>query len=258
MKLGESMRRRRAGVGRTRKFAVRVLLGVVLAALGFWGGYGLATEILFPAPEPPGELVEVPDLRGDLLVEARGRIDETGMTPGRVEFLKHPTVPAGSIVGQSPLPGQSALPGDSLRLSVSLGPDRRPVPDVSRLPGERARTVLEATGFQVVVDSVDAPLPRGTVMELDPLPGTEADLPAEVRMTVSLGPPRVVMPVLLGLRRDEALGTLDSLGLVVAGIESRIPVRPDEAIVVEQDPPPGEMVERGSAVRIFLGDVRGW
>lgn len=253
MKLGSSLRRRR-GRGRDYRALGRAvgILVLVLAA-GFGGGYLLSTELLFPAPEPPEGLVEVPDLRGLERDEAITTAREAGFALAEIDTLRHPTVAAGAVVGQSPVGGQEAMPGDSLRLTVSLGPERRPVPDVFRLRGVGAVAVLEATGFDVEVDSVESPQPRGTVVELDPEPGTDLALPGEVRLTLSLGPSEVEMPLLLGLTEEEALVRLDSLGLSVAEVATRFRFGLDQGVVIDQEPEPGVSLERGSAVRIVVG-----
>lgn len=253
MRLGRSMRRRRSSEVRARGLLRRLAVVVGLLAAGFGGGYLLATELLFPAPEPPEDLVTVPGLQGVPLAEARVRVGQAGLVAGPVDSLRHPTLPAGAVVGQSPLRGQQSVPGDTVRMTVSLGSERRPVPDLSRLRAERARTVLDAAGFRVRMDSVESPLPRGSVLEITPEPGTELTLPGDVLLTVSLGPPQVVMPVLLGMSEDEALATLDSLGLSVSELATRFRFGLDQGVVVEQEPPAGTMVERGSAVRIVVG-----
>ncbi len=254
MKLGRSLRRRRdrARQGPARIFR-QTLLGLAVAAVGFGGGYLVATELLFPAPEPPGDLVELPDLRGVTREEAVREVRSSGLVLGPVDSLRHPTRPAGTVVGQSPLPGQGAVPGDTVMLTLSMGPEHRPVPDVSRVPAERALAVLSATGFAVAVDSVDSPRPRGAVLSIEPEPGTSLTLPGEVRLEVSLGPPTVQMPVLLGMPQDRAISALDSLGLVVGEVGTRFQFGLARGVVVEQDPPAGTMVERGSAVRIVVG-----
>lgn len=257
MKLGSSLRRRRSrerGAGGMTRF---VLLGLVVLALGFGGGYFLATEALFPAPEPPEELAEVPDLRGLGLGAAEERIGELGFVLAGVDSVGHPTLSPGAVVGQSPVPGQLAEAGDSVRVTVSLGAQERPVPDVYRVRGDRARAVLEATGFRVEVDSVESGQPRGSVIGLEPEPGTDVTLPGEVRLTVSLGPPRVQMPLLLGLTEEEALSRLDSLGLAAAEVETRFRFGLDQGIVIEQEPEAGAELERGTAVRIVVGSRGG-
>ncbi len=270
MKLGGALRRSRGGRGRVNwagskgaalgrylvsQFGHRnFLIGVgLLAGFGFGGGYLISTSVLFPAPPPPGDLTRVPDLSGQRVEDASSLLAELGLSIHPVDSLRHPSFSEGTIVGQSPLPGQLVLVGDTLQVSLSLGPETRSVPDVVRLRADRARMVLEATGFQVTVDSVESGRPRGTVIFMSPEPGTEATVPRGVFLTVSRGPPMVEMPLLLGLQEEEALLVLDSLGLTVSDIQSRFRFGRDQGLVVEQEPPAATLVERGSAVRLVVG-----
>jgi len=230
-----------------------VIVVSVIGGLGLASGYLLSTRVLFPAPPPPGDLREVPNLTGTEPAEAGTLIREVGLTLGGVDAFRHPTVTEGIVLGQNPLPGQLALAGDSVHVTVSLGPEVRPVPDVLRLREERAVMVLEATGFTVAVDSAQGDEPAGSVVGIEPPPDTEIALPAEVLVTVSLGPPRVEMPLLVGLTEEEALEVLESLGLVVSEVNTRFRFGMDQGRVVEQQPAAESMVEKGSAVRLVVG-----
>jgi len=218
MKLGSSIRRRRRGglkafswknilpkkvregSGGPRWAFLRdprtLWMLAVLSVVGFAGGYLFSTRVVYPLPPPPGDLSSVPKLAGELPEYAADTLAAIGLVLGSVDSLKHPTVPAGRIVGQSPLPGQLSLVGDTVRIALSTGPEQRPVPDVVRLNGDRARTVLETSGFVVTVDSVKSDHPRGGVVSMRPEPGTEATIPMEVRLSVSMGPPQFAMPLL--------------------------------------------------------------
>lgn len=264
MKLGGSLKRNRTSGGSKRKkrsgggggpgggLPLPVLL--VLLALGGWGvGYLIATQIAFPAPPPPGDLQEVPDLRGASLALASERLAGEGLELGAVDSLLHPTADAGSVLGQSPLPGQLASPGAPVRLTVSGGPQTRAVPDVVRLDAARARIVLESSGFVVTSDSVESEIPRGRVVQVSPAVDSVLPLPAEVRLSVSTGPPIVVMPMVLGMEEEAAVAALDSLGLVVSEVDEVFRFGRDQGIVVEQEPSADTELERGAAVRLAVG-----
>ncbi|MBT8398324.1 MAG: PASTA domain-containing protein, partial [Gemmatimonadetes bacterium] len=176
MKLGGSIRRRRRGgggtplwkslVSRTAKKGTAAVawlwkflkdpwaLGglAALAVVGFAGGYLVSTRLVYPPPPPPGDLSPVPNLREQQPVEVADTLRVLGLAMDPVDSLSHPTIPAGRIVGQSPLAGQLLLVGDSVRVTLSTGPEQRPVPDVMGLDADRARTVLEASGFRVSLD----------------------------------------------------------------------------------------------------------
>jgi len=266
VRLGSSIRRRRFGgegdspserskswTGLPRIPWREVVVVSVIGGLGLASGYIFSTRVLFPAPPPPGDLREVPNLTGTEPGEAGTLIREAGLTLVGIDSLRHPTVAEGIVLGQNPLPGQLALAGDSVNVTVSLGPEVRPVPDVLRLRGERAVMVLEATGFTVAVDSAEGDVPAGLVVRIEPPPETEIALPAEVFVTVSLGPPQVEMPLLVGLTEEEAREILEALGLVVSEVETRFRFGMDQGRVVEQAPPAESMVEQGSAVRLVVG-----
>lgn len=275
MDLGGSLRRRRGGArrgGTARKGtgegsggprrsgpgwgagSRRILVGLVVLLLGGGGGYLYATQVVFPGAERNvAEWVAVPDLRGTSLVEASSLLEGQGFQMGRVDSIQHPEALQGVLVGQTPLPGQLLDPGGQVEVTLSLGPERRPVPDVTRLRADRAMTVLRTTGFEVTVDSVEADEPEGRVVATDPPSGFEVTLPAEIRIDVSLGPPLVTLPDLVGMMEERARIVLDSLGLAVGEVESRFRFGFSQGEVVEQFPSAGEEVSRGSPVRLVVG-----
>ena len=229
------------------------LMALGVGLFGFGGGYLFSTRVMYPVPLPPGDLIPVPDLRGQAFADALADLVEVGLFPGIIDSLRHPTARAGEILGQSPLPGQLSLVGDTVRLAISLGPEQRPVPDVTRMRGDRAVTVLEASGFSVRVDSVPSGLPRGSVVALNPIAGTQITLPREVGLRLSLGPPMVEVPLLLGLEEEEARENLLEVGLMVGEVSTRFRFGLDQGKVVEQEPLPGALVQQGSAVRLVVG-----
>lgn len=248
-------KRRRGSRGRrpARAFA-RLLRGTVVLAVMFGLGYVVATRVVFPAPAPLPNLLGVPDLTGLDLEDAVGRAEGAGLALGAVDSMYHPSAATGSILGQSPLPGQLALPGAAIEFAISLGPEHRAVPDVIGRREQRARILLGANGFSVAVDSVEHEEPAGEVIDMAPEAGTAVTLPFEVRLAISLGPPVVEMPLLLGLTEQEAFLLLDSLGLFVTEIELGSLTGTEAGVVIEQDPPPANAVEVGSEVRLVIGD----
>jgi serine/threonine-protein kinase len=199
----------------------------------------------------------VPDVRGLDGVEASRLIEAVGLSVIVADSFRHPAAVKGQVMGQSPLGGQLAVAGDTIRLTASLGPVRRPVPDVVRLNIRSARNVLEASGFTVAVDSLEDVLPAGQVFEILPEAGTEVDLPMEVRIAMSTGPPLVAMPFLLGVEQANAEAMLDSLGLVISEIITRFRFGRDQGRVVAQDPAADSLVAPGSPVSLVVGRRSG-
>jgi serine/threonine-protein kinase len=111
---------------------------------------------------------------------------------------------------------------------------------------------LESAGFSVAFDSVEADLPRGSVIEIRPAPGTEAPIPSEVRLVVSAGPAQVAMPNVVGLDEAPARDTLAALGLAVTLMDEVSPEAPETPRVVGQDPVAEAVLLRGTEVRINI------
>lgn len=233
--------------------ATLLLATLALAVVGTSFGYGVATRVFFPAPPSQGDLYEVPDLKGVGLASAAERLAGAGLTLGTVDSLQHPTAGAGVVLGQSPLPTQVAPPETPVRVTVSTGPQMRAIPDVRRIEGARARTVLESSGFIVSVDSTRADAPRGQVVSMLPEPDQEVAIPSRVRITVSTGPPILTMPLLLGVSEEEAVQMLEEIGLVVSEVEEVFRFGRDQGVVVEQEPAPESEIEQGGSVRLKVG-----
>ena len=268
MKLGSSIRRRRfrsdgrfewpgekrwlsLGPLNLSRDAVAVAGAVLVVGLVF--GYLVTTRLLFPMPSRPQDLFEVPDVRGLDRVMALDMMERAGVRAAVTDSFRHPTALRDEVLGQSPLAGQLSTATDTVALTVSLGPVRRPVPDVVRLGLSAARTVLEASGFIVVEFQLLAELPAGQVVEVLPEAGTEVDLPMEVMVLVSTGPPLVPMPLLLGIEQANAEVLLDSLEFELTEIEYRFRFGRDQGRVVEQFPPADSLVAPGSRVRLVVG-----
>jgi serine/threonine-protein kinase len=220
---------------------------------GLFVGYLLAVLVLFPSPGPPRDLRPLPDFRNRPASEATRMLADAGLAQGVVRSLRLPGVDSGRVLGQSPLPTQLVREGDTVSLVVSLGPERREVPEVNRLRADRAVDLLLATGFEVRVDSVDSPLARGRIVDIQPAEGTPLELPGEVSIRVSLGPPTVRMPFVLGLLEEEARDTLGVLGLDVVAVEEVFRFGRDQGRVVTQEPAEDTELERGAEVRLQIG-----
>jgi serine/threonine-protein kinase len=124
-----------------------------------------------------------------------------------------------------------------------------PVPFVKGLTETLA--VQKIRGFelvpQVARDFSDS-VPKGTVIDQSPQGGDHVQKHSNVQITVSKGKQTVKVPSVIGQSRDAAVSALINAGLDPHSfaVHSSKPVDS----VVAQDPTPGEVVEKGSAVRI--------
>ena len=248
----KAKRRRKAGRPAPRSRVRRLDMALLVATTGAGAGYLTATRALFPLPDLPTDLQEVPELRGAELRSALAVLADSGLIVERIDSLRHPTIPAGVVVGQSPLPGPTALPGAAVRVAVSVGPELRLVPNVRRWHEDRASALMTESGFDVQVDTVESALPAGQVVGTEPAADAQVPVPSTVLVMVSLGPPTFPLPDLEGRIEVEARRRLRLLGLRVAEVERRFSLR-NVAAVFGQSPNPGDPVQRGDSVRLVVG-----
>ncbi len=227
--------------------------GVLAGLLGLTIGYLFATVVLFPAAARSSDVQPAPDLLGQGLFAAQEVVEELGLVVGQVDTIQHPTAVFGAILGQNPLPGQLLETGGEIHLRISGGPVELPVPAVVGRQLAQATDLLVAAGFTFVADTVESDAPAGEVVGAEPAPGERVALPRTVRLDVSMGPPMVTVPRLIGLDESRAVQVLDSLGLGVTEVEERFRFGLDQGRVIEQEPAPGVSVEHGSGVRIVVG-----
>lgn len=265
--------RLQGGWPRLGAFDRRVVLRVVAIGLGaFLVGY-LVTALAFYRGGTRQEVVAVPDLRELDRRAAERRLDDLGLTLEVGDSLPHPQVRAGDVLAQSPLPGREVAPGTPVRVILSSGRARIPVPDVSMLSEEAATRLLGASGFQVQVEVVPDRLPAGNVVAVEPAPGTPVVLPSVVRLRVSAGPPMdfgeslpavgageraperepmVAVPAIIGLAEAAARAALERVGLRLAEPEYEPAPEGVPEMVVEQTPPPGDSARAGAQVRVRI------
>jgi serine/threonine-protein kinase len=89
---------------------------------------------------------------------------------------------------------------------------------------------------------------KGFVISQDPGAGDRVAKHTVVTITVSSGPPTVVVPSVLGKNRDDAVSTLSNLGLQPRVFD--VPSNKPEDTVIAQDPRGGKTVVKGTRVRI--------
>ena len=231
-----------------KRFLLRIG-GLVLGT--FVLGYLFTMVVFFPGWGRDA-IVTVPDLRGRTLAAARRTADAAGLEMARGSTLTHARVPAGAVLAQTPLPGQEVARGDAVRVIVSAGPDRRPVPRVDGMGLQEGQLLLQRTGFVVQVARQHADRPAGRILEVQPAPGTAIPAGSAVRLTVSAGPPMVSVPGVVGMQQSAAGEALRAAGLRVGGVSHDPGSAAAPGEVVGQEPAVGVGIPSGSRVRITV------
>lgn len=217
---------------------------------GFIAGYLLVLLLFFPG-FGRSAIVNVPDVRGMSLGAARRALADAGLEMQRGPSLPNP-MRAGHVLTQVPLAGQEAARGTQVRIFLSDGPDKRPVPSIQGMDRDDAIRLLQRMGFQVRLRMVRSMEEEGTVLAMAPTAGTAVPMPGIVVLNLSAGPPRMLTPSVTGGTRDQAEAILEAAGLRLGRIAYDSLSTAPLGDVVAQSPAAGDSVRMGGSVRITL------
>jgi serine/threonine-protein kinase len=208
-----------------------------------------ATVALTPSLGPPP--VEVPAVRGGTVQKATAALDAAGLAVGATRERYSDAVPVGRVIGTLPPAGETIPQLSEVTLVVSLGPPPVEVPRVVGLTEQRARTRLEAAGFEVTVATdFSKRVPRGEVLAQSARAGTELPKGSPVTITVSLGPEVFPAPDLVGMSLAEARDVAEEHGLAITAYQ--VPGT-SGTTVISQLPPAGTELRYGSTITVYYG-----
>ncbi|MHC3473380.1 Stk1 family PASTA domain-containing Ser/Thr kinase [Streptomyces sp. 7R007] len=99
-----------------------------------------------------GSPVDVPDVTGEDLADARADLEEQGLTVKVAAQRVNSEYDAGQVAAQTPAADSQAAEGDTVTLTLSKGPEMIEVPDVVGDSVDEAHQELEGAGFKVDED----------------------------------------------------------------------------------------------------------
>jgi serine/threonine-protein kinase len=233
-------------------------LVVSLVGLGgaFVLGYVIAALVLFPAPILASN-VPVPRLLGMERSAALQALADAGLAVGDTQTTTHPEAAPDAVVWQDPPAGTAVPPRTSVDVTLSGGPQRVPVPDLVGYDAVLATQLIAAAGLRVrSIDSTQAPVPRGVVVNTRPPAGSTL-LPGNgVTLVVSVGAPTITVPNLAGLSEIEAQVVLEQVNLVLGTSVRRTHQTAEPGTVIDQRPAAGTLAAPGTAINVTVARGR--
>ena len=130
------------------------------------------------------EPATIPDVTGQSEDEAKKTLEDAGLKKGKVSKDYSDSVAKGNVISSSPIAGASGYyKGDSVDLTISKGPEKVTIPDVTGKGQDEAKKILEEAGLKVEVNKRLGG-PFGTVRSTDPAPGS--NVKAESKVTINI------------------------------------------------------------------------
>ncbi|MHB8342360.1 MAG: PASTA domain-containing protein, partial [Mycobacteriales bacterium] len=233
----------------TRIYSDTVAAGLVAGQLPGAGSHTPRGHTVLLQVSKGPQMDTVPSVVGSGLAAARAALLANHLAVGPVASAYSDTTPTGEILRTDPAPGQVVRHGTAVALTVSAGPVPVQLPSVLGEPLGAAETALRQLSLQVkVAHTFSSQVPAGDVVSTDPVAGTTLHHGDTVTVTVSQGPPYVLLPSLVGDSPAQAENTLATLGLVAR--VDQFPGTPGTT-VVGQSPGPGR-VRQGSTVTLYV------
>ena len=231
-----------------RRPLLRTLVAVVVAlavgAAGF-AGWWLAAG--------PGTYSPTPDVIGQSFDQAAGALSAEGLALVAAAEAYSEEVPAGSILATDPAPGDGVSPGGTVQATVSLGPERYPVPDVRGSDPAAATQAIVAAGLASGgrVEAFDDSVPTGQVARTDPPIGDNLPPDTPVDLVISKGPEPVELEDITGRKEGVATRRLEEAGVQVEATKE-FSNSVEQGRVVSMTPEGGTVVNAGSTVEIVV------
>jgi len=138
---------------------------------------------------------------------------------------------------------------------VLVGPGSRiVVPSVVGATLEEANVALTPLGLrsEVIEKRFDEDIAAGKILESDPSGGRKIDAGGSVKLIISKGQERYVIPVLTGLTPEAAIKALVSQPLKSAGIIEEFNSTIPKGLVISTNPSNGQKVKRDTPVTILV------
>jgi len=230
--------RRRRGRG---PVALLLVLALAVALSGFAWFYAAVLS-----------QTTTPGLIGLTRTEATTKADKAGLSVKVTESDYDEVIPEGDVLDTDPGPGRSIDKGGTVGLTMSLGPERYPVPEVVGKTEQVARQLLSESNLQVATPErrYSSKVDEDKVISATPEVGTEVKKGTAVLLVISRGAEPVAVPNVVGLAVAEAKAMLSDAKLgnnVTDKFNETVPV----GAVVSQDPPNGTADKR-SVVQLVV------
>jgi len=199
--------------------------------------------------------VEVPDLFGKDQTKAANELGNLDLGVDPKEEANDGALP-GTVIRQSPAAGEFVEAGQVVTIIVAVASDTVAVPLLIGKDQATAEALLTSLGLLADPQPIESTEPGGTVVDQSPAQGEEVDRQSAVVIYVSNAPEitTVKVPSVAGLTQSQAVAKLAASDLNPR-IEAYETPDYEPGVVIQQNPPAGRLVERGSSVQILVAAV---
>ena len=185
--------------------------------------------------------------------QARRRLQDIELRMTTVGEVYHADVPTGAVVSQLPTGGERIKANSQVQVIVSLGAQRRPVPDLIGSTQRVAQLVLQQAGYEIGdISEIFLPnLDSDQIIQQIPSPGSQEVMTTRVNILVGRKLVQTyIMPDLSGLNLNRARALIRTNFFVAPQIQYSKYFGMTRGDVVRQYPEPGYMLKKGDTIHL--------
>ncbi len=203
------------------------------------------------------EEVRVPDFTGQDIVTVIEALNQQGLQLKIDRREPNQQLPRDTVISQAPPGGSGIKKGRQVRVIVSLGPSDLQAPKLVGEHFRRADILIRQAGFLpgTLSRTASESIERDIVIAQDPQPGSALDKGGKISLLISSGkrPETMVMPKLTGKGAEEAVTSIDRMGLQYRLVYRSAGDKPAAGrVVVQQKPGAGSPVMPDATVEIVV------
>jgi eukaryotic-like serine/threonine-protein kinase len=141
-----------------------------------------------------------------------------------------------------------------IKLKFEEKNERIEIPDITKMSLKQAEAKLEKLGFilEVKREVYDSNIPEGYVVVQEPLPELYADPNSTIKVTLSKGTEKVIIPELAGMTERKARIMLARNGLSVGNVSYSYSRKFPQLTVITHSPMAQSSIKRGMALDLLV------
>jgi serine/threonine-protein kinase len=200
-----------------------------------------------------GSKISIPSIAGLSQSEAQSSLAPLGLNLVVIARAYSEDIPAGKVITSDPGGGGHLSKGESVKVTLSKGPERIAIPSIAGMTPDAASAALTAAGLKVgtTTQGFSSTITTGMVIDGDPVAGTPVRRNSIVNLLISKGIQQVTLSSYVGLSGDQASNELTTAGFKVIstfGYSDTVPA----GSVISQKPDGAGTVPFGASISIVV------
>lgn len=236
-------RRRKKNKGRGKRIAVIVAVLLLLAAgIGWFAAWRMG---VFASTKP------APDFSNLTLEKAQELAEKEGFELKQGKDIYSDSVAEGLVCQQNPTAGTETPKGGTITINLSKGSKEGFVPNVVGMNIDDVEAYLNEHGYKLGnVKTTTDPEKEGTVLEQDPVAGTQLDKESTINVVVSdgKGTEKGTVPSVTGLSLKEAESAIEAAGFSVGKVDYDYSSSVSKGYVMYQQYQANSMLDKGTSI----------